>query len=169
MKSLSPLFRHSLLLQAMLIGAMASPCLATDTKAKAAKPAKPAKAAAPVPTNAAPVQVEIPKSVFIVPTGPQEGKDPFFPLSTRLYGAVVVKNKGSAPSATIVDLKLKGFSGTTEHPLAIINNRTFAVGEEGSVSTPTGRVPIRCVEIKPDSVVVVVNGQERILHLRVGS
>jgi hypothetical protein len=167
MKSLFPVLRRNLLLQVALLFTVASPCFATDTKAKSA--AKTAKATAPAPTNAAPVQVEIPKSVFVVPSSPQEGKDPFFPLSTRLYGAVVVKNKGPAPSATIVELKLKGFSGTPEHPLAIINNRTFAVGEEGSVSTPTGRVPIRCVEIKPDSVLVFVNGQQRVLHLRAGS
>jgi hypothetical protein len=167
MKSLSLLLGRSLLLPVALISAMALPCLATDAKAKPAK--KPAKAAAPAPTNTPPAQVEIPKSVFTVPSSPQEGKDPFFPLSTRLHAAVVVKTKGNAPSATIIDLKLKGFSGTQERPLAIINNRTFEANEEGSVSTPTGRFLIRCVEIKPDLVVVRVNGQERILHLRPGS
>jgi hypothetical protein len=174
MKSLSSLLHRSLLLLAVFISTAALSALATDVKTKPAKPApktptKPAKAAAPAPTNAAPVQVEIPKSVFVVPTSPQQGKDPFFPLSKRLFAAVVVPIKGNAPSATIVDLKLKGLAGTPDHPLAIINNRTFEANEEGSISTSTGRVTVRCVAIKPDSVVVFVNGQERILHLRPGS
>ena len=32
-------------------------------------------------TNAAPAALELPKSVFIIPTNSAEGKDPFFPLS----------------------------------------------------------------------------------------
>ena len=157
------MLRRILLLPAALLLAVALPGLAAQTKAK------PAKAAAPAPTNVPPALVEIPKSVFDVPANPQEGKDPFFPLSTRLFASPVAKTNGQAAPKLVVDLKLKGFSGTADHPLAIINNRTFGIDEEGSVSTAAGRVTIRCVEIKPDSVVVQVGGQQRILHLRQGS
>jgi hypothetical protein len=163
MKPPSFLLRRILLLFAVLLFSVAFPCLATQTKAK------PPKGTAPAPTNPPPAQVEIPKSVFVVPASPQEGKDPFFPLSTRLYGSVVVKTNGTTPVRVIVDLKLKGISGTADHPLAIINNRTFTANEEGTVSTSTGRVPIRVLEIKPEAVLVLVNGQERILRLPAGS
>jgi hypothetical protein len=68
-----------------------------------------------------------------------------------------------------VDLQLKGISGAASHRLAIINNRTFATGEEGEVSSNMGVVRITCQEIKDDFVRVLVNGQERTLHLRPGS
>jgi len=43
--------------------------------------------------------------------------------------------------------------------LAIINNHTFAVGDEGDVLTTSGRVSLRCLEIHPDYVIVEINGQ----------
>src|SRR5207249_1788555 len=81
-------------------------------------------------------------------------RDPFFPLSTSVYtryGAVAAQTNRVA---MVADLKLQGFSGPNEHRLAIINNRTFEVSEEADVSTSSGRVRIRCLEIKNESVVV---------------
>ena len=159
MKPLSLMFARNPLLLVAPLFCLAFPCSATQTKTK------PSTAAAPVRTNALPAQVEIPKSVFVIPTTPQEGKDPFFPLSKRLFASPVVKTNGHPAPPAIVELKLNGISGTADHRLAIVNNRTFEVGEEGAVPTPSGHVTIRCLEIKPDSVRVLVNGQERILHL----
>ena len=120
----------------------------------------------PAPTNALP---EIPQSVFIIPASPQEGKDPFFPRSTRIYASVVVKtNPQPSSSAGSVELKLNGISGTADHRLAIINNRTFEANEEATVSTTLGTVRIRCLEIKPDSVLVQIGGEQRVLRLRPG-
>ena len=68
-----------------------------------------------------------------------------------------------------MQLDLKGISGPVGRRLAIINNQTFAVGEEQEVTVNSGRVRVVCKEIKDDSVVVVANGQERILRLRPGS
>ena len=164
MKLLSHLLRRQpLLLAAGLLG-LAFPAPAAQTHTNA--PTGPA----PALTNALPVKVEIPKSVFIIPTTPQEGKDPFFPRSTRLYASVVIKSNSlpAAAAAVIVDLKLNGISGTSDHRLAIINNRTFGPNEEGAVSTALGPVRIRCLEIKADSVLVQVGGEQRVLRLRSG-
>ena len=163
MKPLSLTLCQKPLLLAALLLYLASPCPATQTRTNSPI------AVAPVPTNALPAQLEIPKSVFIIPATPEEGKDPFFPLSMRLYTSVVVRTSVNSPAAIPCDLKLNGISGTSDHRLAIINNRTFETNEEGAVSTAAGPVRIRCLEIKLDSVLVQIGGEQRILRLRSGS
>jgi hypothetical protein len=137
---------------------------AAQTPPAAASPAK-------ATTNAAPAQLELPKSVFIIPTTFGEGRDPFFPLSKRLWPAppAVTPSVTNVPANIVVQLDLKGISGAVNRRLAIINNQTFEVGEEGEVAVNAGRVKIVCKEIKDESVLVIVNGQERTLHLRPGS
>ena len=163
MKPLSPMLRRNPLLLAALLFCLAFPCPATQTKTN------PPTAAGPARTNAVPAQLEIPKSVFIIPNTPQEGKDPFFPLSTRIFTPVGHSTTRHSTAPPVVELKLNGISGTVDHRLAIVNNRTFEAEEEGTVSTSSGRVSIRCLEIKPDFVRILVNGQERTLHLPPGS
>ena len=165
MKPLSPMPRRKPLLLAALALCLALPSFAAQTT-KTNSPASPM----PAPTNALPAQLEIPKSVFIIPATPQEGKDPFFPLSMRLFTTTVVRtNLQPTVAVPVVELKLNGISGTADHRLAIINNRTFEANEEGVVSTTSGPVRIRCLEIKDDSVLVQVGGEQRVLHLRPGS
>ncbi|HUA69371.1 MAG TPA: hypothetical protein VMA13_12550 [Candidatus Saccharimonadales bacterium] len=96
------------------------------------------------------------RSVFIMPANPGEGRDPFFPDSVRPY-----ENAAAATpkTADITSLVLRGFSGTVDHRLVIINNHTFAVGDEGDVITSTGRIHLRCVEIGADNVIVEIGGQ----------
>lgn len=118
---------------------------------------------APVSTNAAPTKCEAPKSVFVIPETSQDGRDPFFPLSTRLHP--VARVMAATRPAAVPELELKGISGTVDRRLAIINNRTFERGEEGEVVCNAGRVRVTCMEIKDDSVRIVVNGQERVLSL----
>ena len=105
-----------------------------------------------------------PQSVFVVPSSPAEGCDPFFPDSTRIFGV-----KSAAPKVSsrvdIGALVLNGLSGTTEHRLAMINGHTFAEGEKAEINTSSGRIQIKCVEIKTGSVVIEVNGQRQELHL----
>ena len=120
---------------------------------------------APAATNTLPILPQIPQSVFIIPLTPQEGKDPFFPRSMRLFNDVVVKTN-QPPAAAVVELKLKGISGAADHRLAIINNRTFETGEEGEVVSNVGRSRIICQDINADSVRVLISGEERILRLR---
>jgi hypothetical protein len=48
-----------------------------------------------------------------------------------------------------------------DHRLVIINNHTFAEGDEEDVSTPGGRIRVRCVEIRGNSVLVEADGQRQ--------
>ena len=114
-------------------------------------------------TNALPPIPEVRKSVFVVPATSQEGKDPFFPQSTRLHPVIHVAGT-KAPSA-LPELELKGISGTASHRLAIINNRTFESGEEGDVVCNGIRVRVKCLQIEPDGVQILVSGRERVLRL----
>jgi hypothetical protein len=125
----------------------------------------------PAASNAGPAAVAPPQSVFTIPRTPQEGlRDPFFPRSSRIFAnapaPVVTTTK--EPVVIHVELKLQGISGPPNHRLPIINGRTFEVGEEAEVNTTSGRVALRCVEVKGDTVIVIVNGDRRELKLRQG-
>jgi hypothetical protein len=111
-------------------------------------------------TNSVPA--EAPKSFFLMPAKPQEGRDPFFPNSTRPYEAAMVANRHSA---AVASLELKGFSGDPSHRLVIINNHTFAEGDEQTVITSAGRIQVRCIEIKPGSAIIEADGQRVELSL----
>lgn len=95
------------------------------------------------------------QSVFNLPSNPKEGRDPFFPDSTRALELA----QPASHTVEISSLKVPGISGTPGHLLAIINNHTFAVGEEGDVKTGSGLVHIRCLTIQNNAVVVEINGQ----------
>lgn len=143
--------------------------IASASQNQTSSPAKPPGPAS-VATNTAEADSVIPQSVFLMPAGPQEGKDPFFPHSTRVYASTVIlkTNLQTLVVAPVIELHLQGTAGTAAHPLAIINNHTFAAGEDGDLMTPSGRVRVRCLEIKPESVVVLVGGERRTLRLRPG-
>ncbi len=133
--------------------------------------AAPSKSVTKTPSKTATVssstnsEIEIPSSAFSIPTNPKDGRDPFFPDSTRIYSADAPKAK---PIKSSITLKLNGLSGPIEKRLAIINGRTVAEGEEAEISTSTGRQQVRCISIKDDSVVVEVGGERRELRLREG-
>ena len=112
------------------------------------------------------VAPESPKSVFGMPRTPQEGRDPFFPNSPRLFANSTPKLATPTAVAPVAELVLKGISGPIHQRLAIINNRTFSAGETADVRTPNGMVRVRCLEIRDDSVVIQVSGERRELHLR---
>jgi len=101
----------------------------------------------------------IPPSVFVAPTNPAHGRDPFFP--NHLFGAGSEDPKHAASSHADVALVLNGLSGTLDHRLAMINGRTMAEGEESEVPTSVGRVKVRCVQIKADSGVIEIGGERR--------
>jgi hypothetical protein len=111
---------------------------------------------------------ELPRSVFAIPDSPAEGRDPFFPQSTRLFSrnSDAAATNTPAPVAT-GSLVLKSIVGG----LAVINNHSFAPGEEGDVLTADGqRQHLRLVEIKPDtsSAVVEIGGRNIELTLQTG-
>jgi hypothetical protein len=100
------------------------------------------------------------RSVVVVPATPQEGRDPFFPDSTRTHEESGVSNRSAAISALVI----RGFSGPQNHRLVIINNHTFGVGDEGDVKTSGGRVHLRCTEIRTNSIVIEISGMKRELN-----
>jgi hypothetical protein len=117
--------------------------------------------AAPVaPTNATP---QVARSVFIQPASPKEGRDPFFPGSTRPY--VSQAPAISSAATDLSSLVMQGITGPPGHRLAIINNVTFGVGDDAMVRTPQGgRIQIHCLEISADSAVIEADGQRHELH-----
>jgi hypothetical protein len=115
--------------------------------------------------NSPAVETPVIQSIFVMPTAPREGKDPFFPRSTRPYTTrVILTNQAAVP--IIADLRLNGISGTPEHRLAIINYKTFDTGEDGDVNTNAGRMRVRCIEIQADTAIIQIGGERRVLRLR---
>lgn len=102
-------------------------------------------------------------SVFILPGSPKEGRDPFYPASSRPYQAAVL------PTAKTMDLNLdllvmQGISGAPPNRLVIINKRTFAEGDSSEVSTSQGRIRVHCLEINDHTALIEVNGQRHELR-----
>ena len=95
------------------------------------------------------------RSVFIIPTNAREGRDPFFPESTHAFEAAAQANHKAEPTTLVI----KGFSRTLDRRFVIINNHTFAPGDEGDILTNNGRAHIRCVEIRNSVVLVEINGR----------
>lgn len=95
---------------------------------------------------------------------PKFGKDPFFPNSERRKAT----NETNIPTdvqAPAIKLKLQGISGPSEKRLGIVNNRTFAVGEEAEMKVDGKSYKVHCLEIKEHSVIMEVNGQRQELTL----
>lgn len=111
-------------------------------------------AAVPVNTNA-PVL-----SVFTLPAAPSDGRDPFFPNSTRPYEQSILKHH----HVDVTSLQIKGFSEIAGRRYVIINNHTFGEGDEGDVLTPEGRIHIRCLSVGANSVLVESGGAQHILN-----
>ncbi len=128
-----------------------------------AQGASPAKATPPISAKAAPaVEMPIPESIFNIPLSPRQGRNPFFPYSSAAV-PVVTNNASAIDTSTLV------LNGITSPPkrMAMINGRSFEVGESGDVKLPNGlRIPVKCVEIYDDKAVFLINGQRRELQLR---
>jgi hypothetical protein len=109
-------------------------------------------------------KIHIPVSIFVISTNSSEGRDPFYPESTRFYGG----GTNSTPTHEIgaAVLTLQGISGTTNRRLAIVNGRTLAEGEETELLVNGKRLKLRCIEIKNDSASVELEGVRRELKMR---
>lgn len=115
------------------------------------------------------VQQDIPKSVFVIPSSPKEGRNPFFPYSAQPAPAPNPDPGGKNP--TPVDASGFVLNGITSPPkrTAMINGRTFEPGEAGEVRTRNAyRVLIKCEEIRDDSAIINVDGKRIELRLRTG-
>ena len=133
----------------------------------AAASAAPATNAAPTgKPAAAPVVETNPPSVFIIPSTAGAARDPFFP--TRIIQAEVANVQPATNSrpSTVGCLVLKGLSGASSNPLAMINGRTMARGEDAEIVTECGRLLVHCVDITTNSAIVEVGGERRELRLR---
>lgn len=102
------------------------------------------------------------RSLFVMPTNAKDGRDPFFPDSVRPFQSAVTNS--SRPAIEISSLVVKGFYRDAKGVLVIINNRTFAVGDESDVTVPNGRIHVRCLEIRSNVVVIDANGEKHELH-----
>jgi hypothetical protein len=96
------------------------------------------------------------KSEFV--DDPRFGKDPFYPTSQRRFGPRYTPTQVIQPDAPVTELALKGISGSRNQPLAIINNRTFAVGETADMKINNQILKVRCIEINDKAVKITING-----------
>jgi thiol-disulfide isomerase/thioredoxin len=56
-------------------------------------------------------------------------------------------------------LTLRRITGSKHRRQVVINDRTFSVGQTATVKVATGKVKVRCLEIREKSVVVSVDGE----------
>lgn len=112
---------------------------------------------------AKPAAIEIPTSQFAIPTVIADGRDPFFPESTRMI-KVPTTNTNSTIKSAPAALVLQGISGR----FALINGRTFEAGEEGDVTAGKSKVHIHCISIREDGVTVEADGTRLELKMRPG-
>jgi hypothetical protein len=116
----------------------------------------------PAPAAAAAPQ-EPPQSKSVFVDRPNFGRDPFFPNSSRR--GRIVQDAVVEPMANFNNIVLKGISGTVEKRLAIVNNKTFEVGEEADLRIGGRLTKVKCVEVREKSVVISINGVTRELFL----
>jgi hypothetical protein len=113
-----------------------------------------------------PAAAPLPVSTFNLPRKAAEGRDPFFPLSTRMFTADQPAPTNRTGIVT-ADLTLRGLSGSPERPLAIINTTTFGKGDTSEVIVKNDRLRVTCVEIDmaTGTALVEVGGERRQLRL----
>jgi hypothetical protein len=103
------------------------------------------------------------RSIYNQPASPKDGRDPFFPSSVRMFASAVIP---ASKTKDLSSLIIRGKSGMPDHPLVIINDVTFAEGDDRDVITPDGRIHIRCLQIIGDLVVIEANGQRHQLRFQ---
>lgn len=138
---------------------------ATGGKA-AAGAVKPSESADSAADGSAPV------SVFNL--GPKRGRDPFFAYAAPAASEQVVAVP--EPQLPLISyLKLVGIRPGTSRPMALINRTPFSPGEEGPVSIVVSnhfsgvevqKVNIRCLEVRRDSVLISIAGEQGVKELR---
>ena len=113
------------------------------------------------PPKDAAAKPAVSRSVFVQPASAREGRDPFFPESVRPYEETQTVTNAPQPAV----LTVKGLSVDHGHAMVIINNHTFAVGDEGEVRSGGKRLHLRLVEIRAGTAVIEVNGSRRELRI----
>jgi hypothetical protein len=89
------------------------------------------------------------------------------PPSTQRVAGVFASAPVYGPR-TYNALTLKSIVWSKEHPLAIINDRTFEPGNTFKVQLGSNKVPVTCISIRQDAVRIKLAGsaEEQELHLR---
>jgi len=64
------------------------------------------------------------------------------------------------PPIRYTNLTLKTISGTANRRFALLNDQTLTAGETLPVKLQDGKVNVRCVEIRDESVIVAVQGEK---------
>jgi hypothetical protein len=101
-----------------------------------------------------------PPSVFV--NDLKQGRDPFFPNSSRRAQPLAAKTPSPADTrqlGVLDGLTLKAITGTKNRRFAIINTEVYGVGEDHEINVAGQRIAVRCEEISDDSVVVSIAGQ----------
>jgi len=137
----------SLCLAVVLFSAGAEPQGANKTSPK--------KAGAAATNTFSITEQELPLSLFVSPTNQKEGRDPFFPNSMRPYPKKEVLRTTTKAQDTEVNFSIKGISGVGSNGLVTFDGATLKEGEEGNVTTPTGKKRIRCLKIKDETTVTI--------------
>jgi TPR repeat protein len=68
--------------------------------------------------------------------------------------------------AWVQKIKLGGITGTPDHRFALINNQTFAKGDQSAVKIGKKLVMVHCLEIRESSVVVSIEGLDGTRELK---
>lgn len=114
-------------------------------------------------TSGVVVHADIPKSVFVIPASPKDGRNPFFPMSAATAQVAQDRPVSASDFSGIV---LNGVTSPPK-PSAMINGKTFEVDEEGEIRLSNGiKAMIRCTAINGESATILVAGQRRELRLR---
>lgn len=117
-------------------------------------------------TNApGPLPIVIATSEFSIPVTVAAGRDPFFPARAINSNAAASTNTAAPPTLNLI---LQGVSGTKARRFALINGRTFGVGEEAELTAGKGKVRVTCISIEEDSCVIESGGRQQKLKLRPG-
>jgi len=106
-------------------------------------------------------------------TNINDGVDPFFPDSDRrLPKTSQAKTEESRRKVKPLSdfLRLTGLWGSSSQPLALINRTPFAPGEEARVTvvvpddqkkvSESHKLVVRCLEVRQDSVLIMVEGEQ---------
>lgn len=141
---------------------------ATNVAAGAPRAAVGATNAAAGATNAAALDF-----VSVFDEKPTNGRNPFFRMTrvATIPGAPGSEATGlaalAAPPKPKIEtmLILSGIMGTSRQRVALINDRTFEVGDEATVRAGDRQAHLRCLEIGAQYAVVVVDGSAESLRL----
>lgn len=89
-----------------------------------------------------------------------EGRDPFFPDSTRRESQVpvIVTNKTQEKTTRISEPASLTLNGVIGARTALINNQTFIAGETKYVRTSKGNVRVTCIAVQNSFVTIEVEG-----------